>query len=105
MKLENVDYELVPDDNPEWWKIRVLTGQFTETIIRFDKIEFDFPNKKKNEPITFNFNIIESPIDDLNEDTMAEEAGDILHSIIMGAVEKEIEENESRESLGTNRAN
>ena len=32
---ENIDYELVPvDGNDVGWNIRILVGQFTETVIR-----------------------------------------------------------------------
>ena len=55
--LENKDYELVPSsDDSTVWHIRILTGDFTETIIKFDAIAF---NEVKDH-FTFNFQIIES---------------------------------------------
>ncbi len=65
---ENKDYELVPaPDDSTVWHIRILTGDYTETIIKFDKIAF---NEVKDH-FTFNFTIVESPdqylsIDDTN---------------------------------------
>ena len=61
--LENKDYELVPSsDDSTVWHIRILTVDFTQTIIKFDAIAF---NEVKDH-FTFNFTIIESPDSYLN---------------------------------------
>ena len=56
--LENTDYELIP--NPEdshSWQIRILTGDFTETVIEFGTISFN----EIKEHFTFDFKLISSP--------------------------------------------
>ena len=71
---ENIDYELVPvHGNDVGWNIRILVGQFTETVIRFGNLA---ANEKEGH-LSFNFKVIESPDSELQE-----EAGKILNSII-----------------------
>ena len=104
---QNKDYELIPDENPEWWKVRILTGEFTETVIQFSslKIQHPYDEKSGEPPVTFSFNIIETPQDGLTEDDMAHVAAPILYDIVLGAVDKEIEDHESGKSLGNNTIN
>ena len=55
---ENTDYEIIP--NPEdshSWQIRILTGDFTETVIEFGTISFN----EIKEHFTFDFKLISSP--------------------------------------------
>ena len=78
---ENIDYELVPvDGNDVGWNIRILVGQFTETVIRFGNLA---ANEKEGH-LSFNFKVIQSPDPDLTENdaSLQEEAGKILNSII-----------------------
>jgi len=56
--IENKDYEIIP--NPEdshSWQIRILKGDFLETVIQFGTIAF---NEIKDH-FTFDFTIIYSP--------------------------------------------
>ncbi len=78
---ENIDYELIPvDDNNMGWDIRILIGEFTETIIRYGNLAAN----EKEDHLSFNFKVIESPDQDLDETNpdLQEEAGRILNSII-----------------------
>jgi len=90
-KEENKDYQLVPVDdinNEQGWDIRILTGPFTETVVRFGNVAVD----GKADMMTFNFFIIESPDPDLDPDTnvdLQEEVGDILLSVIERSIEEE----------------
>ena len=102
---QNKDYELIPDENPEWWKVRILTGEFTETVIQYSSLKIQYPYDEKSDepPVTFSFDIIETPQDGLTEDDMAHVAAPILYDIVLGAVDKEIEDHEGGKSLGSNR--
>ena len=106
--IQNIDYELIPDpNNEEWWKVRILTGEFTETVIQYSSLKIQYPYDEKSDepPITFSFTIIETPQDGLNEDDMAHVAAPILQDIVLGAVEREIKDHESGKSLGNNTIN
>ena len=84
---ENVDYELVPSDwleNQEGWDIRILKGEYTETVLRFGKI------KLVDEHLHFNFDVIMSP-DDLTADDeeLQVYAGQVLNALIERALEND----------------
>lgn len=84
---ENKDYELIPADMPEndqAWDIRILTGEFNETIIRFGNVSAD----GKNGNIRFNFFVIYAPSEYINEDNKELQivAGEILTDVIEHAI-------------------
>ena len=65
MRLEeNVDFEMVPGEG-ENWDIRILTGEFVETVINFNKIHVS----DDEEYLNFNFEIVTSPDPELSSDT------------------------------------
>lgn len=76
---EHEDYEIVPDhENAEVWNIRILKGEYVETIIRYGAISF------AKGSLRFSFRIIDSPDPDL---TTADEAfqlyaGELLEDIL-----------------------
>lgn len=81
--IENEDYELIlPPDakNDQAWNVRILTGEFNETVIRFGNIGAD--GKKGH--ITFNFVVVYAPseyIDETNVDlqiVVGQILGDVL---------------------------
>jgi hypothetical protein len=85
---EHTDYELITPEAAESdqsWNIRILTGDFIETIIRFGAIVVDGPN----EQIKFNFDVIFSPMPDLQSDHAPLQivAGEILNSVLEDAIE------------------
>lgn len=86
MKLiENQDYELTPSDN-DGWNVRILSGEYVETIFQFGKITVN----EDAESLTFDFELISSPIEDLNAYENSEfqtHTGKILSSILEDAVE------------------
>lgn len=87
---EDIDYELIPCDeieNEQAWDIRVLRGEFVETVLRFGNISFN----PVDDCLNFNFLVISSP----NETATTENeslqifAGDILQSVLEIAIENE----------------
>jgi len=86
---ENVTYQFVPDvEHDQDWCIRILEGQFNETVIKFGEIAADGTDETK---ITFNFFIKESPDSELtvDDEDLQEEAGNILQEILRVAVEQD----------------
>lgn len=83
--IENTDYELVPlKEQEDAWGIRIMTGQFVETVIAFGNVSF---NKVKDH-LQYNFAIIESPDSELTSESeeLQEVASKILESIISEGV-------------------
>lgn len=79
---ETVDYQLIPnvDKTVETWDIRILTGDFVETVFQFGKIKVN----EDNESLSFNFEIVSSPNPDLKEEDydFQRHVGKILYSIL-----------------------
>lgn len=83
---ENVTYEFIPaPESEEAWHIRIMAGQFNETVIKYGAIGF---NEVAEDTMTFNFDIISSPDSELTEKdlTLQETAGVILQHIIAEAI-------------------
>lgn len=86
-KSEGIDYELIPCDdvgNEQAWDIRVLRGDFVETVIRFGNIRFN----EETDCLNFNFLVISSPDAELTEENvdLQEHATDILQSVLEDAI-------------------
>lgn len=80
---EGVDYELIPVeyvDNQAAWDVRVLRGEFTETVIRYGTIRYD----GTRDCLTFDFRVVDSPDPELSSDdiTLQDFAGQILEDVI-----------------------
>lgn len=80
---EGIDYALVPSvqaENDQAWDVRILEGEFVESVIRFGNIAFD----GEKDCLNFNFVLVSSPDGDLNEDNekLQEFAADVLASIL-----------------------
>jgi hypothetical protein len=87
MMSEGVDYELTPCDqveNDQAWDIRVLRGEFVESVLRFGNISFN----EENDCLNFNFLVISSPNSSATEENEALQifAGDILQSVLEDAI-------------------
>ena len=87
MMSEGVDYELTPCDQVEKdqaWDIRVLRGEFVESVLRFGNISFN----EENDCLNFNFLVISSPNSSATEENEALQifAGDILQSVLEDAI-------------------
>lgn len=86
MLIEGQDYALVPaseSDNDQSWDVRILEGDFAETVIRFGNIAFD----GENDCLTFNFMLVSSPYDHITTETveLQDRAGEVLTSILSEA--------------------
>lgn len=80
---EHIDYQMIPVDesnNEQAWQIRILRGQFTESIIRYGNVSFD----GTRDCLTFNFTVIYSPDEELTSENveLQEFAADILEDIL-----------------------
>ena len=83
--VENKDYELIPAPNDSTlWHIRILTGDFTETIFQLGSVAF---NEIKDH-FSFNFTLVESPDPHLTENDRT------LHGVIARILEDIIERGE-----------
>ena len=84
--IESVDYEMIPSAEAEIeqaWDIRILRGDYTETVLRFGNIAFD----GENDCLNFNFMVVSSPSDADEDDVYLQEtAGAILQSLLEEAV-------------------
>ena len=81
--IEGQDYALAPAsaaDNDQAWDVRILEGDFAETVIRFGNIAFD----GENDCLTFNFVIVSTPYDNLTTESaeLQNRAADILASLL-----------------------
>ena len=55
---ENEHYEIIPDKGDDQaWNVRILSGMFTETVLRYGVVKFN--GKEKN--MSFNFDIVYTP--------------------------------------------
>lgn len=79
---ENVDYELIPSEG-ENWDIRILSGDFTETVLKFGELKVS----EDAEYMTFNFDVVSSPNNELSDSNsdLQEYASMILSSVLENA--------------------
>ena len=57
-QIENVDYELIPvgeKSNEMAWNVRILTGDFLETVISYGTIKLD----AEDDTLKFSFTVVE----------------------------------------------
>jgi len=80
---EGIDYELTPsdEDNQMAWNVRILKGEFPETVIRFGKLRFE------EEYLHFDFIVVSSPDSTADEDNieLQDYAAEILEDILINA--------------------
>jgi hypothetical protein len=80
------DFDVVPgqDPNGDTWDFRILTGDFTETVIRFGNIRVD----DKDDVLNYNYNVVSSPIQGLKEEDgdLQKVTGAILLSILESSI-------------------
>lgn len=83
LPVENVDYELIPSEG-ENWDIRILSGDFTETVLKFGELKVS----EDEEHMTFSFDVVSSPDGELSESNtdLQEYASMILSSILENSV-------------------
>lgn len=81
--IEGQDYALVPAsavENDQAWDVRILEGDFAETVIRFGNIAFN----GETDCLTFNFVIVSTPDGELTTESveLQNRAADILACIL-----------------------
>ena len=91
MFKENTDYEFVPAPNTddEAWCVRILTGQFTETVVQYGTIRFNENDiNEDGMEMSFNFDVIETPNPEAfpENPVLQEVVGDLLLQIIENAI-------------------
>jgi hypothetical protein len=78
------NYEVMPEITEDgFYKIKILSGEFSGCVYTFGKVEFP----DENEPIlSFDYNLIEGKVDDKKkfENTI----GDILVQLLQKAIEQ-----------------
>lgn len=84
---EEIDYELIPCDdvgNEQAWDVRILRGDFIESVIRFGNLKLN----EEQGCLNFNFLVVSSPDADVTEDSieLQEYAGVVLESILENAI-------------------
>jgi hypothetical protein len=86
---EGIHYELIPNEEAEIdqaWNIRILEGDFTETVIQFGAVMYN----GEQDCINFNYKLISSPDEDLKEanESLQQFVGAILTDIIENGIAK-----------------
>lgn len=86
---EGVDYELIPVeyvDNEAAWDVRILRGEFSETVLRYGTIKFD----GERDCLTFDFRVVTSPDMDLDSSDvdLQQYAGEILEDILERGIQE-----------------
>lgn len=78
---ENKHYQIIPDKGDDQaWNVRILSGTFTETVLRYGVVKFN--GKKKD--MTFNFDIVYTPDTELKvSDLQLQEFAGIMLEQIM----------------------
>ena len=69
--VEGTDYELVPvgeSSNEQAWHVRILTGDFVETVVVYGNIKFD----GVDDILRYNFSIVYSPMEGLTSENSSE---------------------------------
>ena len=80
--VENKNYQFVPvnRDSKESWDIRILEGEFVETVFYFDKLQV----AEDGEHLKFNFEIVSTPNPDLTTENvdLQQYVGMVLYNIL-----------------------
>lgn len=84
---ENIDYQLIPTpaEIGDGWDVRLLTGAYPETVIRYGVVKIDGKEKQ----ITFDYKIIFSPDPDVEEsdEDLENQVNEVLQDIIRVGIE------------------
>lgn len=87
--IEDKHYQIVPErGNDQAWNVRVLTGPYTETVLRYGVVKFN--GKGKDKYMSFNFDIVYTPDTELKKENvnLQEFAGDLLEQIMGKGIEE-----------------
>ena len=87
--VENKDYEIIPDKGDEQaWNVRILSGLYTETVLKYGVVKFNGKGKEKY--MSFNFDIIYTPDTELTKESveLQDFAGLMLEQIMARGIEE-----------------
>ena len=87
---EGTDFNIIPVEGYEaGWDVRILTGEYVETTLRYGNIRMD--GTSKDPEMKFDFKVTYSPINELNSDNgdLQIFAGDVLLSILSRAMKED----------------
>lgn len=84
--VQNRDYELIPGDN-NFWKVRLLTGDFIETVYQYGEVKFD----ERQMTISFTYEVLYTPDQSVTADDpeLQKIASNVLHSLMVGLLGEE----------------
>lgn len=83
---QNEDFELIPANDSEWWNVRILKGDYTETVFRFGSIAI----VEEKDQMSFDFEIVSSPIEGLVEEDCQDVVSKILEAVMIDAIKKKV---------------
>lgn len=86
--IEDKDYQIIPDKGDEQaWNVRLLSGEFTETVLKYGVVRFN--GKGVDKYMSFNFDIVYTPDTDLTKENkeLQEFAGLLLEKIMAQGIE------------------
>tara|TARA_B100001248_G_C27331784_1_gene431800 strand:+ start:301 stop:615 length:315 start_codon:yes stop_codon:yes gene_type:complete len=87
--VENKHYEIIPDKGDEQaWNVRVLSGLYTETVLKYGVVKFNGKGEEKY--MSFNFDIVYTPDTELTKESveLQEFAGLMLEQIMAKGIEE-----------------
>ena len=87
--VENKHYEIIPDKTDDKaWNVRVLSGLYTETVLKYGVVKFNGKGKEKY--MSFNFDIIYTPDTELTKESveLQDFAGLMLEQIMARGIEE-----------------
>ena len=87
--VEDKHYQIIPDKGDDQaWNVRIMTGPYTETVLKYGVVKFNGKGKEKY--MSFNFDIISTPDTELTKENLKlqEFAGNLLEQVMARGIEE-----------------
>ena len=87
--IEDKHYQIIPDKGDDQaWNVRIMTGPYTETVLKYGVVKFN--GKGKDKYMSFNFDIIYTPDTELKKENveLQEFAGNVLEQVMARGIEE-----------------
>jgi hypothetical protein len=87
--VEDRHYQIIPDKGDDQaWNVRLLSGPYTETVLKYGVVKFNGKGEKKY--MSFNFDIVYSPDTELKKENieLQEFAGNLLEQVMARGIEE-----------------
>ena len=87
--VEDKHYQIIPDKGDDQaWNVRIMTGPYTETVLKYGVVKFN--GKGKDKYMSFNFDIIYTPDTELKKENveLQEFAGNLLEQVMARGIEE-----------------